>query len=63
MSFDALINFALWMGILLFALSYLRQRSRAKSHPGRPPRFGFYPTGASLGNALQQLQLFVQPRA
>src|ERR1700685_2184018 len=40
---------------------YRRWRWRHRKRMGRA-RLGFYPSGASLGNALQQLQAIAQPR-
>jgi hypothetical protein len=47
----------MWVGLGLFALVYRLQRRRGRS------RLGWYPSAGSLGNALQTLQVFTQPRA
>ena len=56
MNFEAFVSFCLWVGLGLFALVYRLQRRRGRS------RVGWYPGAGSLGNALQGLQAFTQPR-
>ncbi len=61
------INLALakmfWFVVILFALAYFAQRWRLRRRLRKGKhRFGFYPNAASLGNALQTLQLLVNPQ-
>jgi hypothetical protein len=55
MNSDALICFGLWAGLSAFGLVFVMRRRW-------PGRFGWYPTSAGLGNALQALQAITQPR-
>jgi hypothetical protein len=57
--FSRLLAFYLvcWLCVLLSALSLETQKTPGETAPG------FYPSSTSMGNALQQLQIFTQPRA
>ncbi len=46
-----------WGGIVCVQRALWRRRKKAGKS-----RFGFYPTGASIGTALQALQAITQPR-
>ena len=46
----------------LFALAFVVQRARYKrGRSKKKSNFGFFPSAAMLGNALQSLQVFAQP--
>ncbi len=57
MSFDTLILAQLWAILAIFGAVFLMRRLVWRLRG----RFGFYPSGAALGNALQRLQVIAQP--
>ena len=63
MDFDLILlrgyyAFVCFIGCVFF---YQRYRWRRNKRLGKQ-RFGFYPSGASMGNALQQLQVIAEPQ-
>ncbi len=56
-----MVEFLFLAGMAVFGVLFLWGRARAKRQVRRGRRIGFFPTGASLGNALQVLQVFAQP--
>jgi hypothetical protein len=63
------MDFVLWfyrflfLVVLIFVFTFCFRRNRRQSKKRRgKKRFGFFPSGASMGNALQTLHAFVQPR-
>ena len=62
MNLDLLLMRALYVFLALAALVFFFQRLlwKLRKRLGRT-RLGFYPSGASLGNALHQLQIIAQP--
>lgn len=63
MPLDPTLAKLFWLVVILFGTAYfvqrwrLRRRNRKSKH-----RFGFYPNAASLGNALQTMQILMQPQ-
>jgi hypothetical protein len=63
MDFSSCLLIGFWLFIVFvgFAFFFQRFRWRRRKRLGRR-HLGFYPTSTSMGNALQQLQVFAQPR-
>jgi hypothetical protein len=57
-----LVGFWLFIVFVGCAFFFQRFRWRRRKRLGRR-HLGFYPSSTSMGNALQQLQIFTQPRA
>ena len=61
MGLDAAFGCGMVLACAFFCCSFVGQRMRLRWGLRRwRLRFGFYPSGASLGNALQNLQVFTQ---
>jgi hypothetical protein len=64
MDFGSGLLAGFWLFIVFVgcAFCFQRFRWRRRKRLGRR-HLGFYPSSSSMGNALQQLQIFAQPRA
>jgi hypothetical protein len=63
MNFDSCLLIGFWLFILFVGCAFFFQRFRwrRRKRLGRA-HLGFYPSSTSMGNALQELQIFAQPR-
>lgn len=63
MNFDSAISLCLWVFLAFIGFTFFFQRLRWKRRVRRgKSSFGYYPSAASLGNALHQLQAIAQPQ-
>lgn len=63
MNFDSAVSLCLWAFLAFIGVTFLFQRLRWTRRGRRgKSNLGFYPSTASLGNALHQLQAIAQPQ-
>jgi hypothetical protein len=62
MTLDQILAAGLYGLVSLCGIAFLYQRLRWRRRRRRGLSGGFYPRGTSLGNALQQLQIFAEPQ-
>ena len=61
MNIDAILECCCVVGMAVFGVAFQLSRAAARRRGKKFGRIGFFPTGASLGNALQVLHVFAQP--
>ena len=61
MDFDLILLRGYWAFVCFVGCAFFYQRYRWRRNRRRG-RIGFYPSGASMGNALHQLQVIAEPQ-
>ena len=63
MDLDLLLLRGLYLSVIIVTIAFFAQRARwRRRRRQNKSNWGFFPTSASMGNALQHLQILAQPQ-